>query len=109
VENVSVSLEKAEATFNLKPDTNLQPAVLRKAVIGAGFTPRDIFITARGRLMDRDSKPIFQPVGSDQLFSLAENETLAKLTAEGLDKAGLVAKVLGDRDPLSLEIQAYHR
>ncbi len=109
MENVKVSLEKAQATFSLKPGKELQPEVLRKAVVDAGFTPRDIFITVRGKLSDKGGKVAFQPAGSTQLFSLAKNAALAKLKTEGVREAGLVAKVIGDRPSLSLEIQEYQK
>jgi len=109
VENVKVSLEKAQATFSLKPGKELQPEVLRKAVVDAGFTPRDIFITVRGRLKEEEGKPAFQPTGSGQVFSLVENAELTKLKGEGLEEAGVVAKVIGEKPPLSLQIQKYQR
>ena len=104
-----MSLEKAQATFSLKPGKDLQPEVLRKAVVDAGFTPRDIFITVRGRLKEEDGKLAFQPAGSAQAFSLVENAELTKLKGEGLKEVGLVAKVIGEKPPLSLEIQNYQR
>ena len=109
MENIDVSLKKAQATFELKPGKELQPDVLRKTVVDAGFTPRDIFITVRGKLSGKDGKFAFQPAGSTQLFSLAENAALAKLKTEGVTEAGLIAKVIGDRPSLSLEIQEYHK
>ncbi len=104
-----MSLLKSQATFSLKPGKKLQPDVLRKAVLDAGFTPRDIFITVRGKLTQQDSKPVFQPMASSQVFSLVENAELTKLKSEGLKEAGVVAKVIGEKPPLSLEIQKYQR
>jgi hypothetical protein len=107
VENVDVSLLKARANFSLKPGKELQPEVLRKAVMDAGFTPRDIFLTVRGKLIEQDGKPVFQPVGSNQLFSLVANAAATNLKTERLKEVGLVAKVVGEKPPLSLEIQQY--
>jgi len=104
-----VSLLKSRATFSLKPGKELQPEILRKAVVDAGFTPRDIFITVRGMLTQQNGKPAFQPTGSGQVFSLMENAELTKLKSEGLKEAGVAAKVVGDKPPLSLEIQKYQR
>jgi len=104
-----VSLEKAQATFNLTEGRELQPAALRKAVADAGFTPRDIFITTRGSLKTDDGKFAFQPVGSSQVFSLVESPDLTKLKGEGLKEVSLVAKVIGEKDPYTLEIQKYNR
>jgi len=104
-----VSLLKSRATFSLKPGKELQPEILRKAVVDAGFTPRDIFITEKGKLTQQDGKPAFQPTGSGQVFSLVENSELTKLKSEGLKEVDLVAKVIGEKPPLSLEIQKYQR
>ena len=109
MQNVNVSIEKAEATFELKPGKELQPDVLRKVVLDAGFTPRDIFISSRGKLLEKDGKPAFQPMASSQVFSLVENVELTKLKSEGLKEAGVGAKVIGEKPPLSLEIQNYQR
>ena len=109
MQNVNVSIEKAQAAFELKPGKELRPEVLRKVVVDAGFTPRDILITSRGKLVDKDGKLAFQPMGLLQVFSLVENAELTKLKGEGLKEAGVVAKVIGDKPPLSLEIQKYQR
>ncbi len=109
MQNVNVSIEKAEATFELEPGKELQPDVLRKVVLDAGFTPRDIFITVRGKLKEQDGKPAFTPMASSQVFSLVKNAELTKLKSEGLKEAGVVAKVIGEKPPLSLQIQKYQR
>ena len=109
MKKVDVSLKKAQATFELKPGKELQPETLRKAVVDAGFTPRDIFITVRGMLKEEDARLVFQPVGSDQVFSLVENTEFTKLKTGALKEVGLVAKVVGEKPALSLEIQNYQR
>ncbi len=109
MKKVAVSLKKAQATFELRPGKELQPETLRKAVVDAGFTPRNIFITVRGMLKDEDAKLVFQPIRSGQVFSLMETVNLTKLKGEGLKEIGLVAKVIGEKPPLSLEIQKYQR
>ncbi len=106
---MNVSLEKAEATFNLAPGKELKPEVLRKVVLDAGFTPRDIFITARGNVVAGEGRLIFQPAVSNQQFSLVDNAELSKLKSEGLKEAQLDAKVLGEKAPLSLEILGYKK
>ncbi len=104
-----MSLEKAEAIFNLAAGKELKPEVLRKVVLDAGFTPRDIFITARGNVVTQNGGLIFQPGASNQRFSLVENAELSKLRSEGLKEVQLDAKVVGERPPLSLEILAYKK
>ncbi len=109
MKKVDVSLKKAQATFELKPGKKLLPEILRKAVVDAGFTPRNIFITVRGMLKEEDAKLVVQPTGSGQVFSLVETVKLTKLKGEGLIEIDLVAKVIGEKPPLSLEIQNYQR
>ena len=104
-----MSLRKAQATFILKPGEELRPGILRKTVMDAGFTPRDIFITVRGNLQEMGGKLAFQPMGSSQVFSLVVNAEQGKLKSEGLTEAGVVAKVIGDKPPLSLEIQNFQK
>ena len=109
MKKVDVSLKKAQAAFELKPGRELQPEILRKAVVDAGFTPRDIFITVRGKLAEEDNKVVFRAFESGQVFSLMETVNLTKLKGEGLKEVDLVAKVIGEKPPLSLEIQKYQR
>ncbi len=109
MENVDVSLLKGRATFSLKPGKELQPEILRKAVVDAGFTPKDISITVRGTVQEKNGKPAFQPVGLGQIFSITENAEFTKLNGKGLKEVELVAKVIGEKPPLSLEIQKYHQ
>ena len=106
---MNVSLEKAEATFSLAPGKELKPEVLRKAVSEAGFTPRDIFITARGNVVTGDGRLIFQPAVSNQQFSLVENAELSNLKSESLKEVQLDAKVGGKKAALSLEILGYKK
>ena len=73
-------------------------------MLDAGFTPREIFISCRGKLLENDGKPAFQPIGSGQLFPLVENAELTNLKSEGLKEAAVGAKVIGEEPPLSLEI-----
>jgi hypothetical protein len=109
VENLKVSPEKAEAAFSLASGKELKPEVLRNAVSQAGFTPRDIFITARGTVVAGNGGLIFQPVGLNQRFALVENAESIKLKGEGLKDVQLEARVVGEDMPLSLEILKYQR
>ena len=104
-----MSLEKAESTFNLAAGKELKPEVLRKAVSEAGFTPRDIFITARGNVVTGDGRLMFQPVGLTQRLLLVENAELSNLKSESLKEVQLDAKVGGKKAALSLEILGYKK
>ena len=109
MENVTVSLEKAEATFDLKPGRELRPDALQKVVADAGFTPRSIVIASRGTLSVKDGKLAFQPIGSPQTFYLVPNGKLKQLGDEGVKEVGLIARVVGEKPPLSLEIKDYNK
>ena len=56
-----------------------------------------------------EGKAAFQLLGSTQVFTLVENVELKRLRGEKLKELGLVAKLLGDSRPYSLEIEEYHR
>jgi len=63
----------------------------------------------RGTVQEKNGKPAFQPVGLGQIFSITENAEFTKLNGKGLKEVELVAKVIGEKPPLSLEIQKYHQ
>lgn len=100
-----MSLEKAEAAFNLKPGKELQPEVLRKAVTDAGFTPREISITATGKFIEREGKFMFQPLGSSQVFSLVESSLLSKFNDKGQKQVVVEAKVVEEKGHFSFNIE----
>lgn len=58
VETVEVSLEKSSALITLKVDNKVTLAQLRRAIRSNGYPTRDAQITARGRIADRDGKPV---------------------------------------------------
>ena len=109
MKNVDVSLKEAQATFELIPGQKLRPEILRKVVADAGFTPRDIFITVRGALLQKEGIATFQPFGSAQTFTLIKNEELNILKGENLTEVDLVARVMGETSPYSLEVQKYQK
>ena len=104
VDNVDVSIWDAQATFDLKSGVALHPAILRKAVADAGFTPREILINARGELTRMNGQMVFRPSGAAQVFTILESSENAKVRLETLEEVGLVAKVVGETSPYGLEI-----
>lgn len=111
MQNVTVSLEKAMAEFTLAPEQELEPERLRKAVVKAGFTPRDIEIMAVGEITRQDGQLSLKVTGSGQLFRLVENEQLAQLkqieNVEG-KVVTVVGKVLEEKKPsLALSIEEF--
>lgn len=109
MKNIDANLKQAEATFELKTGYPLKPEALRKAVEEAGFSARDIYITAQGLLQNENGRLSFQPTDSDQSFSLVDDQKLSALKSKGIQEVELTAKVIGDRSPLSLEIQEYQK
>lgn len=111
MQNVTVSLEKAIAEFTLAPEQELEPERLRKAVVKAGFTPRDIEITAVGELTAQNGQFALKVTGSGQLFRLVENEQLTRLKqVENVE--GKVITIVGKvfeqkKPPLALSIKEF--
>lgn len=102
-----MSLKEARATFTLKEDAALDPAALRTAVKKAGFTPRELTMTAEGRFLRVDGVLAFKVDGSGQLFRLEENTELTRLKNDsGLEEKvlTLTGKVIGDALPLTLHL-----
>ena len=58
VETVEVSLEKSSALITLKPDNKVTLPLLRRTIRNSGYPTRDAHIAARGRMTDRDGKPV---------------------------------------------------
>lgn len=111
MQNVTVSLEKAMAEFTLAPEQELDPVRLRAVVVKAGFTPRDIEITAVGEIIRLDGQFALKVTGSGQLFRLVDNEQLTRLkqveNVEG-KVVTIVGKVLEEKKPpLALSIEEF--
>ena len=58
VESVEVSLEKSSADIKLKADNKVTLPLIRRIIRSNGYPTRDAQITARGRIVDRDGKPV---------------------------------------------------
>jgi len=59
VESVEVSLEKASADIKLKADNKITLPEIRRIIRSNGYPTKDAQITARGKFVERDGKPIF--------------------------------------------------
>lgn len=58
VESVDVSLEKALVDIALKPDNTVTLPQLRRTIRSNGNETKDARIAGRGRIVDRDGRPI---------------------------------------------------
>lgn len=102
-------MKEARAELSLKEGAALDPAALRAAVKKAGFTPRELTMTAEGRFLRVDGVLAFKVDGSGQLFRLEENAALTRLkTDAGLEAKvfTLTGKVIGDAPPLTLHLSS---
>ena len=72
VADVEIDLKTGLATVDLAPGATPDVAALRKAVEKAGFTPRDITLTAIGTLALEDSSVFLNIRGSEQRYLLFE-------------------------------------
>ena len=71
VESVDVSLEKSSAEIKLKADNKITLPQLRRIIRSSGYPTKDAQITARGRIIERDGKPVLDLLNGSVL-ELAE-------------------------------------
>jgi len=58
VQSAEVSLENSSATITLKADNTVTLPLLRRTIRSAGYPTRDAHIEARGRVSEREGKPV---------------------------------------------------
>jgi copper chaperone CopZ len=90
VESVEVSLEKASADIRLKADNTLTLPQIRRIIRSNGYPTKDAQITARGIVIDRDGKPVFDLLNGSAL-ALSDRPKDAPATAveiTGVSRAG---------------------
>ena len=85
IDSVDVSLEKASAVLTLAADNKVTVPMLRRAIRSNGYPTRDALITARGRLVERDGKPMLDLL----------NGTTLELDAPSADAPADVVEVTG--------------
>ena len=114
VENVAkleIQVNEGRAVIKPEPGTSLDLAELEQAVRDGGFTPRELSLTARGRLTELDGAPALE-LSNGILLLLAEDaQTTALLEsqgAEGGEGAGPVVRVQGQAARQEAEGHANH-
>ena len=58
VETVEVSLEKSSADIKLKADNKITLPQIRRIIRSNGYPTKDAQISARGKIAERDGKPV---------------------------------------------------
>jgi copper chaperone CopZ len=58
VESVEVSLEKSSADIKLKPDNRITLPQIRRIIRSNGYPTKDAQITAKGKIVEREGKPV---------------------------------------------------
>jgi hypothetical protein len=101
VESVEVSLEKSSADIKLKADNKITLPQLRRIIRSNGYPTKDAQITARGRIIDRDGKPVLDLLNGSFL-DLAEKPKEA--TADVVEVTGVSRT--GDKDSEILTVAA---
>lgn len=91
VENVAsldIQMEEGVAVVEPKAGTSIDLRALEQAVEKAGFTPRRIELSARGRLGELDGRPVLKL--PDGMLVLADDHKTQALVAEAQGKDVLV-------------------
>jgi hypothetical protein len=81
VENIDVSLEKSSAAIVLKADNKITLSLLRRTIRNSGYPTRDAHVEARGRIVERDGKPVLDLL----------NGSILELASKPASTAGVVA------------------
>lgn len=79
VKKVTVYIDKGQAVIRLRDDAPFKVDAVRKAVKKGGFTPRQVTITAIGKIAEENQRWVFHPEKTEQIFLVAEGEALKKL------------------------------
>lgn len=111
VAELEIQVSEGRAVVTPAPGTSVDLAQLERAVRDGGFTPRELHVTARGRLTEQDGVPVLElPDGI--LLLLVEDARLAELLqarGAGLGEgARPVLRVQGPATPYSAESHAGH-
>jgi hypothetical protein len=101
VESVDVSLEKSSADIKLKAENKITLPQLRRIIRSNGYPTKDAQITARGRIIDRDGKPVLDLLNGSFL-DLAEKPKDA--TADVVEVTGVSRT--GDKETETLTVEA---
>ena len=91
VEKVVVGPQNS-AEFNLQPGNKVTLERLRDAIKGVGFTPRNAYVTVKGRPLTGEGQWRFEVDGIDKVYNLAapSNDTIRAIRA--LDGKAIVVK-----------------
>jgi len=90
VESVEVSPEKSSADIKLKADNKITLPQLRRIIRSNGYPTKDAQVTARGKIVERDGKPILDLLNGSFL-DLAEKPKDAPMDVvdvTGVSRAG---------------------
>jgi copper chaperone CopZ len=71
VESVELSVEKASVDIRLKAENKVTLQQLRRTIRSTGNEPKDAQVTARGKIAERDGKPVLDLLNGSILY-LAE-------------------------------------
>jgi len=98
VEKVVVGPQNS-ADFSLLPGNKVTLERLRDAIKGVGFTPRNAYVTVKGRPLTGEGQWRFEVDGIDKVYNLAapSNDTIRAIRA--LDGKSIVVKAVSAPPP----------
>lgn len=112
---VTIYVDEGKAILRLKEDAPLDTHSVSKAVKKGGFTPREITVTAVGKIAKENEQWVFHPRGIEKIFLLSKNDKLKEIQESKilgkeilLTGVALSEKLKGHGEhPKVLEIQDY--
>jgi copper chaperone CopZ len=81
VEDLKILVNAGLAELTIKEGKSIDIDEIKKAVKDSGFTPREIFITLKGRIEETDGQLILRVDNISDVFTLKDNEMLNEIIA----------------------------
>lgn len=116
VASVKVSLNEGWADVKLEPGNKVTVGKLRSAVSDNGFTPKDARVKLRGRLVEREGRPVLEVTGSGVVYRLSvqAGRSVADLVKDAFGKDVVVEGRVPETatravEPATLEVETLSR
>lgn len=101
VQSVDVSLEKASADIVLRADNKITIEAIRRTIRSNGYQTKDAAIEARGKIVERDGKMLFDLLNGASIEIAAGTGKAPRDTT--LDISGVVKLLPKGGDQLTLD------
>lgn len=99
IETVDVSVDRGSIDITLKPDNTVTLPMLRRTIRSNGNETKEAQVTAKGRIADRDQKPVFDLLNGATM----ELEATPKAPRSGIiEVTGVATELTRDSERLTV-------